>query len=213
MIKNIDIKDINKFKIFLNCDFHISSMLYKDKDLIHKLPFLCDYEKGIDNGLIEVIDYLDNNNIKGIVKVTNYIRDNENIVGYSMKRYKDYKSFDKNKFRNLSLKVEDCFQLMKIVEEMNNHKLIYRDFHTGNVLLNRKTNDIKICDIDAMYLDKQNEDHKWQRRKALGLCVSYIYNVHPDDSDIVVNRNYPIDRYGYFQECIKILTHLIFMSH
>lgn len=203
MIKNLDIKDINKFKIFLNCDFHISSFMYKDKGLIHKLPFLYDKEKGLDKELIDVINYLDTNEIKGIIKVNNFITENDNIIGYSMKRYKDYKSLNKNKHRKLALKVEDCLQIMKVIENLNNNKLIYRDFHTGNVLLNKTTNDIKICDIDAMYIDKKNEDPKWQTRKALGLCVSYIYNVHPDYGDIVVSRNYPIDRYGYFEECIK----------
>lgn len=64
-------------------------------------------------------------------------------------------------------------------------KYLFFDSHLGNILLNPKTKDIKICDIDGLML-KESTNLSYRELKSLLIFIlSYLYDIK--DCDI---RNY-----------------------
>ena len=198
MIKRVEVNNLNFFKKYLTTDIHLNSKMYKNGNNLYKFPHR------IENDFISTMEYIDEKDINGLVKITSFINDNKNnIVGYTMKNLKHYKSLSKNKKRNFKKKIKDCLKVIDLVDELNNNNLIYHDYHTGNVLLNSKNNDIKICDIDSFEISNSSRLKESQMQKALELCVAYLYNVHPVEAEIVIEHSYRVDQNGYFRDCVS----------
>lgn len=179
MLEKLQYKNIKKYKIYIPFDINTNSKLFFDKDLIHKIPFV--KERGLDN----LLKYLGELNLKELVEIRKLIYYEDLIVGYSMKNYKGYKSLRKFRYRKLDLKKEDCYKIIKSVQVLSENNISFFDSHLGNVLLNPKTKDIKICDIDGLVL-KESTDLGYRELKSLLIfLLSYLYNIK--DCDI---RNY-----------------------
>lgn len=198
MQESINIKKINKLKVYVPFDTNNSSRIYYEKNLLHKIPY------SVGEELTTTLLYLDSKNIKGVIKVTNFIEENNKVIGYTMKKYKNYKSLAKLKRRNVRRKINDCQKIIRMFDKFNREDLIYSDFHTGNILLNPEDNDIKVCDLDNFRLSKEKDDKKWQIYGAMEICVAYLFNVDNVEADIVVNRSgINIDNCNYIRECLK----------
>ena len=143
MLEKLQYKNIKKYKTYIPFDINTNSKLFFDKDLIHKIPFV--KERGLDN----LLKYLGELNLKELVEIRKLIYYEDLIVGYSMKNYKGYKSLRKFRYRKLDLKKEDCLKIIKSVEVLSENKISFFDSHLGNILLNPKTKDIKICDVGS----------------------------------------------------------------
>ncbi|MBQ2946291.1 MAG: hypothetical protein IJE04_00375 [Bacilli bacterium] len=175
MLEKLQYKNIKKYKRYIPFDINTNSKLYFDKDLIHKIPFI--KERGLDN----LLKYLGELNLKELVEIRKLIYNHNLIVGYSMKNYKGYKSLAKFKKRKLNLKKEDCFKIIKSVQVLSQNKISFFDSHLGNVLLNRKTNDIKICDIDGLVLKESTTLDYGELKDLLIFLLSYLYNIRECD--------------------------------
>lgn len=171
MLDIIQYKDIKKYKIYIPFDVCTNSRLYYDKDLIHKIFFY----KTID--FDTVLKKLDELKLDELVELRNLIYKNGFMVGYSIKNYKDYKSLNKFKNRKLELKKQDCYKVVKSFDILLKNNLSYMDLTTSNILLNKNTNDIKICDLDSLVL-KTWESDELDLRKLLIFVLSYLYNIH-----------------------------------
>lgn len=179
MLEKIQYEEIKKYKRYITFDRNTNSKLFFDKDLIHKIPFV--KERGLDN----LLKYLDELKLKELVEIKKLIIYEDLIIGYSMKNYKEYKSLTKFKCRRFDLKKEDCYKIIKSVQVLSENKISFFDCHSGNILLNPKTKDIKICDIDGLVL-KENPNLGYRELKNLLIfLLSYLYNIK--DCDI---RNY-----------------------
>ena len=207
MDKNIEFNKINKLKIYFPFDTNNSSKIYYEANRLHKIPY------HMYDDTIKTLMYIEENKIKGVVKVTNFIENHNEIIGYTMKKYKNHKSLNKLKIEKFDNKIKDCLKIINMFQEYNYNNLIYSDFHTGNILLNTKNNDIKICDLDNFRISSDNDDKKSQLRGVLELCIEYIYQVDPADAHIVVNHStIEIDKDNYFRECIKSVGDIKFHS-
>lgn len=179
MLDKLQYVEIKKYKRYIPFDTNTNSKLFFDKDLIHKIPFV--KERGLDN----LLKYLGELNLEELVEIRKLIYFDDFIIGYSMKNYRGYKSLRKFKHRKFDLKKEDCYKIIKSVQVLSENKITFFDCHSGNILLNSKTNDIKICDIDGLVL-KENSNLGYRELKNLLIfLLSYLYNIK--DCDI---RNY-----------------------
>lgn len=174
-------EEIKKYKRYIPLDLNTGSKLYFDKDIIHKIPI------SINSSFEEVLKYIDNLNINELMELKNIIYKKNKIVGYSFKNYKQYKSLRRLKNRNLKLKKEDCFKIIKTYDLLAKNNLRYSDFHRGNILINENTNDIKICDFDNFSISKDKDLSKYQLKCSIILCLAYLYNINYYDVRNVFN--------------------------
>ena len=193
MLEEINYKDIKKYKKYITTDINNNSCLYFDKDLIHKIVFKKteDYK--------DIIILLDQLNLEELVELKKIIYDSGCIVGYSVKNYKEYKSLNKLKSRSFELKKQDSIKLVNIYEKILNKGLSYRDFHLGNVLLNPKTNDIKICDLDSITLFESWDDEKYALTLLLECVLEYLYNINCKHIKNIIRDNY-LEKFIYNAE-------------
>ena len=195
MQESIDYKDINKMRKYIPFDINTNSKLYKDGNYLIKIPYYMDEE------LFKTLLYIDEKKIKGIIKVTNFIKDNDKEIGYRIVRYKNYKSLNKYKNRSIDLKLKDCQKIVDLFMNFNNYKLIYSDHHTGNILFNSETDDMKVCDLDSFRIRDDDSSKERQLRGALELCTQYIYNLYNDEAEIVLSRSViNVDKNNYIRE-------------
>lgn len=171
MLEIIDYKDIKRYKKYITTDINNNSYLYFERDLIHKILF------HPSNDLEDILKKLDELNKEELVEIRNLIYEDNNVVGYSVKKYKEYKSLKKLKSRPFDLKKQDSIKLVNIYSNILDNGLSYRDFHLGNVLLNQKTNDIKICDLDSFNFFESWEEEKYALENLLTTVLEYLYNI------------------------------------
>ena len=172
MLEIIDYNKIKRYKKYLPFDNYYNSVLYYDKDLIHKILFS---ETPDLNIILNMVDKL---KLDELIEIKNLIYENGNMVGYTVKNYKQYKSLNKFKNRKFELKRQDCIKLVKSFDNILKNNLSYVDFHLGNVLLNPKNNDIKICDLDGLILNTGKESEEIGLKKLLILIFTYLYNIN-----------------------------------
>ena len=166
MLDVIDYKNINKCKRYFTTDLNRNSKIYYDKGILHKI--LLNEHKDLKI----ILELLNKLNLEELVEVKNLICNNNLILGYSMKNYKEYKSLNNFNKRDLYLKKEDCFKIVKSHQDLLKYNLCYTDYHKGNILLNPNNNDIKICDLDSLVFAKENLSIK----NLLVFILSYLYN-------------------------------------
>lgn len=210
MLEIINYNEIKKYKKYITTDINNNSFLYFDKDLIHKIVL----KKDLD--YINILFLLDRMKLEELVELKKIIYDYEHecVVGYSIKNYKEYKSLKKLKNRPFELKKQDSIKLVNMYNNILNNGLSYRDFHLGNVLLNPKTNDIKICDLDSITLFESWEEEKYALQLLLESVIEYLYNIKYVHIKNVVRSNYLyklIDDYNkeLSIECILKIIDLI----
>lgn len=184
MLEVIDYKDIKKYKRYITTDYNHSSCLYFDRDLIHKILYYS--PKEMEN-LLNIINEL---NIEELVKIKKLIYQDKNIVGYSVKNYKQYKSLSKLKNRTFELKKQDSIKLVTTYNKILNKGFSYRDFHLGNVLLNPKTNDIKICDLDSIDFFESWKEEQYALQLLLETILEYLYNIRFCHIRNIIHSNY-----------------------
>jgi len=183
MLDLIEYENLKRYKRYLTTDLNTKSKLYFDKKLIHKIP------NEIDSKLRFVLEYIDKLNLKELIELKKVIYSKNDFVGYSMINYKEYKSLNKLGYRNFDLKKEDSFKLLQIFINLKKNNLAYKDFHKGNILLNTKTNDIKICDLDSFNYDTNYFLNGEELRKIFLLILSYLYNVREYDIRNIFNSS------------------------
>ena len=171
MLDKIQYKDVKKYKRYIPFDVNTNSRLYFDKDLIHKIFF---YKTRDFDNILKKIDEL---KLEELVELKKLIYKNNFIVGYSIKNYKEYKSLNKFKNRNLELKKEDCYKVVKAFNKLLKNNLSYVDLTSSNILLNKETNDIKICDFDSLIFN-DGESNELDFKKLLIFVLSYLYNIN-----------------------------------
>lgn len=192
MQESIDITKYHKLHRYLPFDWNMGSKIYKDGKYLVKLPMYSNDEEKQDEAMKELEEtllYIDKKQIKGVVEVTNLFKKNDKTIGYRLVKYNDFRSLNKNKNRSINLKINDCKKIMELFSGFNDYNLIYHDFHTGNVLLNEKTNEVLLCDLDSCEINSDEEVKNKQLKNALGLCIQYIYNMYPNDADLILTRS------------------------
>ena len=187
---------INKFKRYIPFDSSKESKIYYNKDELYKILYY------IDKKYIKILNYINECNLEELIEIRNLIYDKDNLVGYTSTNHKDYKSLRKNKYRKFKLKIKKNKNIITACNKLNDCNLYYGDFHTSNVLLNRKTGNIKMCDLNCISII----DNKYQRRKqikdAIILCLSYIYNVDTIVMQLAIKNRTKINKDNIVYECI-----------
>ena len=184
MLEIIDYSDIKRYKKYITSDINNSSYLYFDKDLIHKIFFHSSEE------FESILKKLDKLKFEELVEIKNLIYKDGNIVGYSIKNYKQYKSLNRLKSRAFDLKKQDSIKLVNSYSNIVNNGLAYRDFHLGNILLNPSNGDIKICDLDSIDLFESWEDEKYALEDLLISVLTYLYNIKYAHIRNILSHNY-----------------------
>lgn len=204
MLEKIQYKDIKRYKRYIPFDLNTKSKLYFDKDLIHKIPYMKERE------LDKILKYIDELKLEELIEIKKLIYRNGFIIGYSMKNYKEYKSLKKFKHRKFTLKKNDCFTLIESLKVLSQHNLSFLDCNLSNFLLNPKSNDIKICDIDGLTFIKNKSLNNEALKRILTLLLSYLYNVKECDIRNVLNSN-GIDVEGsIINECCMLEKNISF---
>ncbi|MBQ8681466.1 MAG: hypothetical protein IJ509_00950 [Bacilli bacterium] len=171
MIESIQYDEIKNKKRYFPLDINTSSKLYADKEIIYKFPYF------LSKDLKQILEYVDQLNFKEFIKVLNLIYNKDELIGYSFQRYKNYRSLNKNKLRNFTLKKSDCYKIIKIYNTLAENYIECTDFHQGNVLLDYHTNDIKLCDLDSFCFSTHEDLKEIQIKKAFILSIAYLYNL------------------------------------
>lgn len=198
MITNLEIQNFSFFNRYKTFDLNTNSKIYKEENKLYKIP------NNMRTDTIKALKYVDKNKIKGMVKVENFITDNGKIIGYSMPNYKNYKSLYKNRFRRFKDKIEDSIKIIEYFEYLNKNNLYYGDQHVGNMLLNKDTNKLLLCDLDTLRIEKDDFFKKMQILSAISLSLSYLYGVSQEDADTVVLHSIiDIDNKGYIRDSIN----------
>ena len=171
MLEVMQYRKVKKYKRYFTTDLNTRSILYFDKDLLHKIPF-----KIFDNSEA-VLKYIYKLKCEELIEIKRLIYKNNLLVGYSIKNYKKYKSLKKLRHRKFEIKKNDCFKIVHAFNTLSHNNLSYSDFHSGNILLNPKNNDIKICDLDSFSIKNNKELNRDELRKILILLLAYLYNI------------------------------------
>ena len=193
MLDKIQYKDVKKYKRYIPFDVNTNSRLYFDKDLIHKIFF---YKTRDFDNILKKIDEL---KLEELVELKKLIYKNNFIVGYSIKNYKEYKSLNKFKNRNLELKKEDCYKVVTAFDKLLKNNLSYVDLTPSNILLNKETNDIKICDLDSLVLN-DGESNELNLKKLLIFVLAYLYNINQNHVRNVLIWSDNLDN-TFIEEC------------
>lgn len=172
MLEIMQYRKVKKYKRYFTTDLNTRSILYFDKDLLHKIPF-----KVSDNSET-VLKYVYKLKSEELVEIKRLIYKNNLLVGYSIKNYKEYKSLKKLRHRKFKAKKNDCFKIVQTFNRLSHKNLSYSDFHLGNVLLNPQNDDIKVCDIDSFSIKDNKELDKDELQKLLILILAYLYNIN-----------------------------------
>lgn len=195
MLEKLQYEEIKKYKRYIPFDTNTNSKLFFDKDVIHKIPFV--KERNLDN----LLKYLGELNLQELVEIRNLIYYDDLIVGYSMKNYKGYKSLTKFKHRKFDLKKEDCYKIIKSVQVLSKNKISFFDCHSGNILLNPKTKDIKICDIDGLILKESTNLGYRELKNLLVFLLSYLYNIRDCDIGNYLNSGDYVFNNLFIDDC------------
>ena len=143
--------------------------LYIDKNLIYKI-----FNSGIDIGSrIKVIDIFLNHYITGSPEIYDFICDNSQIVGYTMKYYPKAIPFSQNmRFEYIRKK---CLELIELYIDMKKtYNLCYFDFHSGNIYINNSS--ILLFDVDSCALGKEVNENI-SDKLLCDYVLSMIYKV------------------------------------
>lgn len=120
----------------------------------------------------KLMEFLHDNNLDLPISINNLFYENNEFIGYSMEFYKNYNTLYDVLKSNISLK-ERCdiaLELVNIYEKLINNKIVYYDFHSKNILLNK---DIKLLDVDSSYY-KVDKNYDIQARRNLLLLIITI---------------------------------------
>ena len=147
--------ELNKLKQLKNVKLISSteSDCYTYKDIIYKV--FKSSLTAIDR--MDTIKFFLENDIQHCPKLYDYIYDNNEIVGYSMKYYK--KAIPISDIDRFKILKEKCLELIEIylfLKDDNN--LCYLDFNKSNVFVNN--NNILLLDIDSC-LKRNFENEKY----------------------------------------------------
>ena len=209
MQESIEISKYHKLHRYIPFDWNMGSKIYKDGKYLIKLPMFSDDEEKQSKAMQElenVLLYIEDTKVKGLVEVTNLFKDKDKTIGYRLVKYDDFKSLHKFKSRWISLKIIDCKRIMNLFSTFNDYNLIYHDFHPGNILFNSKTNELLVCDLDSFEISDDEKNKKDQLENALSLCVQYIYNMNPKDAFLLLTRGtVRIDENNCFKEILKTI--------
>ena len=161
-----EIKKLPNLKIINSTE----SICYVNDNTIYKIF------KGDENieEKIEIINTLISSNIDGLPKIYDYIYDNNKVVGYSMKYYKNIKSF--SDVKNFKLIKQKCIELIEIYKKIKDeHNLCYYDFHKDNIYIyNGK---ILLLDIDSC-LKNTHEIEKLSLQQLKEFIISLLYKTY-----------------------------------
>ena len=170
MIKKVRLYNLLLAKKYETKNFNTHSKLYTRKNNIYKIP------ESMSKETLEVIKIIDNIEESNVVEVNGYISVTGNIIGYSMNNYCDYKSLKElSDTRSLEDKINDSKTILKSLYKLTKNNLSYNDLHRGNFLINEKTNDMKICDIDGFIIEEDKKRQKDYLKEAISLCACYIF--------------------------------------
>ena len=143
--------------------------LYIDKSLIHKI-----FKGEIDiESRIKVIDIFLCHYITGCPEIYDFIYDNSQIVGYTMKYYPRAVPFSQNmKFEYIRKK---CLELIELYLDMKKTcNLCYCDFHSKNIYINNSS--ILLLDVDSCALGKDANENI-SDKLLCDYVLSMIYKV------------------------------------
>ena len=198
-IKRIEIGNLNPLKRYVAFDLNTNSKIYRQKGLLYKVP------RYFGDDLKFVLENLKKKKMNNVVQIKDIYTKNNKDYAYSMRYYKGYKSIRRFKSRDLSLKFEDCKKIIKAFCDLGKRNMIYYDFHKGNVLLEKKTNDIVICDIDGLEKCRRKEDKNDQLTDAVCLCAAYIYNTGFPEMKAYVKSRRKLDCKNIIRSCLDTI--------
>lgn len=198
-IKRVEIGNLNPLKRYVAFDLNTNSKIYRQKGLLYKVP------RYFGNDLKYVLENLKKKKMNNVVQIKDIYTKNNKDYAYSMRYYKGYKSIRRFKSRDLSLKFEDCKKIIKAFCDLGKRNMIYYDFHKGNVLLEKKTNNIVICDIDGLEKCRHKDDKKDQLTDAVCLCAAYIYNIDFPEMKAYVKSRRKLDCKNIIRSCLDTI--------
>ncbi len=198
-IKRIEIGNLNPLKRYVAFDLNTNSKIYRQNGLLYKVP------RFFGDDLKFVLENLKKKKMNNVVQIKDIYTKNDKDYAYSMRYYKGYKSIRRFKSRDLSLKFEDCKKIIKAFCDLGRRNMIYYDFHKGNVLLQKKTNDIVICDIDGLEKCRRKEDKEEQLTDAVCLCAAYIYNTGFPEMKAYVKTKRKLDSKNIIRSCLDTI--------
>lgn len=199
MVKKIEIGNLNPLKRYVAFDLNTNSKIYRQNGVLYKVP------RRFTEDLNFVLENLKKKKMNNVVQIKDIYTKNKKDYAYSMRYYKGYKSIRRFKSRDTKLKLEDCKKIIKAFRDLASRNMIYYDFHKGNVLLEKNTNNIIICDIDGLEKCRRKEDKKEQMIDAVCLCASYLYNVDFPAMKAYVKTKRPLDNKNILRSCLDTI--------
>ncbi|MDO4962899.1 MAG: hypothetical protein Q4E75_02205 [bacterium] len=201
MFKIYKYENIDKTKLYKD-KMHFNSTLYYDKNIFYKIPYYKDEE------MVSKLVYLNNCNIRELIKILGIIKDGKETVGYAFLNYnKNYCDLKSIQNRSLNNKYKDCKSLIKIFNKFLRYDICYFDCHLGNILINLCTNDMKICDIDDIVISKDKNLKIDMLRCLATLFVSYLYDIPKNDvSGLLRGNNYIFNSNGNINKYFSVLS-------
>lgn len=156
------------------------STLYIDKNIIYKI-----FNEDIEiNQRLKVIKKLLENKTNYSPEIYDFLYKESNVVGYTMKYYKNIVAFSRN--MRFSFIIKKCLELINIYLDLkNNYNLCYSDFHNGNVCINNYS--ILLLDIDSCVIGK-HENEKITDKYLCDYVLKMIYKTVFFDYEIYYSK-------------------------
>lgn len=184
MLDRIEEGQIKKGLRFFSCDLNTNSRLYRNQEFLNKYP---EFYRLSPTDLGKTLNYIYEENVSCCVEIKNTIYKNDQLIGYTIKFYQDYKSLKRLLKKDISLKKGDCHKVLKAFQMLNEKKLKCRDVHLGNFLINDEQ--CLVCDLDALIVQNDDKFKYEQVQNAITLCLAYLYRLKFIDVRILLKDN------------------------
>ncbi len=144
----------------------IGSMLYKNSTdhtkgaRIYENYRMYKYINYSDDALVESLQEKQPN-VKLTEFPTGIITIENKVIGQLIPFYDNYFEFDNviNKNSDLKSIFDYGIKVIKIFKELQENDILYTDIHTGNILVNINTNDVKLVDFEQLHVAVNPDDN------------------------------------------------------
>ena len=173
-------KEYNPSNTLFESVFHMESKLYSKEDTLLKLL----YPEVISKNRLNTLNSLDRINHKDCTKIYNLIETYDGRIGYTMKKYDQYKTlkYYVKRFNKRNIPLNERKRLIRRINDIFEYFLsivfLYYDVHLNNIIM--LDDSIKIVDLDSGIFEDiafftTNSYHKTAEKYKVEMLNSMAY--------------------------------------
>ena len=206
MLTSINIENVKKLKRYHTNNMNTRGCLFTDNKYIYKV-----FDKKMSDESIELLEELSEKKYDFLVTPVHLIEDNGEVIGYSTIDKKQ-KTMYNRRHRSIELRKKDLLKAFDLIETIEEHGMIYYDFHPGNVLVDSDFENLTLCDLDTLKKITKKEQKKEHYVEGFKLLLGYYYDLSVAEAKYAIDNggNVQYDEDGTFKDCLNNIGKKVF---